>query len=286
MTTTIHDDFLAMLASDGVCEQCGNMNVELVCDICGNRVSLRSAPGAQVETKGEIDCSVSQDYLEVEDGESLPSACDAPVPFLARPLREANVDTARPSIKPTKPTKQTKSVNKKEPLERAPLSQSVQDNKARVGAEFEKLLLKYTALSHGRPNSTVSNNVRYQGLLFEAGVVECRSDFFSEGAYDRAHAFYLQVTLSSARARTVASVEVLAWFAPQEATNAFNKSNSSKVSIRKYQTNMMHGFDKYVALIKQEEEENANNAAVGEAVASMLADDDNIDIEGLMDLLA
>ena len=95
-------------------------------------------------------------------------------------------------------------------------------------AEFKRLLIRAGKTDGKTSSGIVSKYTRYMKLLFVSGTFTCRSDFFSEGAEQRATAVYE----GFARRKRSAS--------------------TSNISERKYFTNFMHGFKDFVILANRE----------------------------------
>lgn len=99
-----------------------------------------------------------------------------------------------------------------------------------VHCEFKRLMLKRTTLSRNGASSSVAKMLRYNSMLFVGGIVECRDDFFKSGARETAYAYYKKV-----------------------ADEKFEESDNKEYTSDKYARNFVLGFDKYVALVAEEE---------------------------------
>ena len=91
--------------------------------------------------------------------------------------------------------------------------------------EFKRLLATNSSWGGKKSDGNATKYVRNMRYLFEHGVFKSRSDFFDEGARDKAKELYTKLGEEKYRI-------------------------SQRVKISKHVTNFMHGFDDFVALVK------------------------------------
>ena len=100
------------------------------------------------------------------------------------------------------------------------------ESRDEVLEEFRNLLLKAGKSDGQASDGPVVRYPRFMKFLFDSGKFTCRSDFFADGAEEKAKAVYAKL-----------------------AAEKFKKS-SSNIPERKYLTNFMHGFSDFVNLAK------------------------------------
>ena len=138
--------------------------------------------------------------------------------------------SAKPSSKPAaKPASKRKADGTAEqaPAKASKTAQpAAGESRDEVLEEFRNLLLKAGKTEGKASDGAASRYPRFMKLLFDSGQFKCRSDFFADGAEERATAVYEKIAVAKF------------------------KQSSSDIPVRKYLTNFMHGFTDFVNLAK------------------------------------
>jgi len=137
--------------------------------------------------------------------------------------------TAKPaSSKPASAKRKAEGTAGKAPAKARKAAQpAAGESRDEVLEEFRNLLLKAGKTDGQASDGPVVRYPRFTKFLFDSGKFKCRSDFFADGAEEKAKAVYAKL-----------------------AAEKFKKS-SSNIPERKYLTNFMHGFSDFVNLAKQ-----------------------------------
>eukprot|EP00966_Prymnesium_polylepis_P049825 1153264-Prymnesium_polylepis.1 len=138
--------------------------------------------------------------------------------------------SAKPTAKPTaKPASKRKAdaTAEQAPAKASKTAQpAAGESRDEVLEEFRNLLLKAGKTEGKASDGAASRYPRFMKLLFDSKHFTCRSDFFADGAEERATAVYEKL-----------------------AAEKFKQSGSD-IPVRKYLTNFMHGFSDFVNLAK------------------------------------
>lgn len=162
----------------------------------------------------------------LEDAAPRPSAQSAEVSrgTVKKPAAQPSSKSSKPA---GKPAKRKEGTAEQPPAKASKTAEpAAGESRDEVLAEFRDLLVKAGKSDGQASDGPVSRYPRFTKLLFDSGQFKCRSDFFADGAEDRAAAVYKKL-----------------------AAEKFKKS-SSNIPERKYLTNFMHGFNDFVKLTK------------------------------------